>query len=269
MSRYRLRENILQAGINRNVCRGVGASTDSRNQKDISSMYIYLDNKYTKWYYAIIQAAQNRRLEPNIRVEKHHIIPKSLGGGNEAGNIVTLTLQEHFICHRLLPKMCTGKDQHKMIYAAWNMVNTRDIRATGRTYAVLKEQVANILSDSKKGVPTSPPSEETSKKISETNKKRWQEDPERRRLASIRQTGKPVSAETCEKMSIIAKERIKRLGPIPGSGRKAGIVGSILSNPAAREHFKKLTGKEPSFHYIWKNPDHALAALNQLSINTL
>lgn len=45
-------------------------------------------------------------------------------------------------------------------------------------------------------------------------------------------------------------------------GRKAGVVGSVLSNPAAREHFKKLTGKEPSYFHISKNPDHAQAALN-------
>lgn len=44
-------------------------------------------------------------------------------------------------------------------------------------------------------------------------------------------------------------------------GRKAGVVGSVLSNPAAREHFKKLTGKEPSYFHISKNPEHAQAAL--------
>lgn len=67
---------------------------------------MYLQNKYTRWYYNIVNAAQNRSI--NGYVEKHHIIPKSLGGSNKKINIVSLTAREHFICHWLLTKMTHG-----------------------------------------------------------------------------------------------------------------------------------------------------------------
>jgi len=38
----------------------------------------FLKNKYTKWYFNIVSAAQNRDISGYT--EEHHIIPKSLGG---------------------------------------------------------------------------------------------------------------------------------------------------------------------------------------------
>ena len=60
---------------------------------------MYLQNKYTHWYYNIIQQAKNRILKSPY--ERHHIIPRSLGGNNLKENIVKLTAQEHFVCHLL------------------------------------------------------------------------------------------------------------------------------------------------------------------------
>jgi len=104
---------------------------------------MYLQNKYTKCYYAIIEQAKSRTLLSNIMVEKHHIIPKSLGGSNEPSNLVKLTLREHFICHRLLPKMTIGDHRKKMMYAIWKMCHataTREaaFKLTARTYNSVK-----------------------------------------------------------------------------------------------------------------------------------
>ncbi len=76
----------------------------------------FLQNKYSKWYFNIITAAQNRTLV-NVYTEKHHIIPKSLNGNNKLENLVMLTAREHFICHWLLTKMVDNK-KHK--YQMWN-----------------------------------------------------------------------------------------------------------------------------------------------------
>jgi hypothetical protein len=38
-------------------------------------------------------------------VEKHHIIPKSLGGSNDSANLVVLTGREHWVAHLLLWKI--------------------------------------------------------------------------------------------------------------------------------------------------------------------
>ena len=52
-----------------------------------------LDNKYSKWYFSIIQNAKNRIIE-NTYYEKHHIIPKSFGGDDTESNLVKLTFRE-------------------------------------------------------------------------------------------------------------------------------------------------------------------------------
>lgn len=49
--------------------------------------------------------------------EKHHIIPKCMGGDNTTSNIAVLTAREHFVCHRLLIRMTSGKDKQKMAFA--------------------------------------------------------------------------------------------------------------------------------------------------------
>ena len=46
-------------------------------------------NKYKNWYNSIIKNAQNRQIDGYV--EKHHIIPQSLGGSNETINLVKLT----------------------------------------------------------------------------------------------------------------------------------------------------------------------------------
>lgn len=83
-------------------------------------MVIFIDNKYTRWYYKIVNNAQIRE-SPQIH-ETHHIIPKSLGGNNMKDNLVDLTLREHFLVHRLLPKMTCGDNAIKMCWALHRML---------------------------------------------------------------------------------------------------------------------------------------------------
>jgi len=80
---------------------------------------IFIDNKYTRWYFSIINRANTRSILGYT--EKHHIIPKSLGGSNNTSNLVSLTAREHFICHMLLTKMVSGKQRQKMVHAWWAM----------------------------------------------------------------------------------------------------------------------------------------------------
>lgn len=84
---------------------------------------IFIDNKYTRWYYSIIRNAQSRVIEGYT--EKHHIIPKSCGGSNSKDNLVALTAREHFICHLLLTKMTTGVYKSKMVHTSWMMMNIK------------------------------------------------------------------------------------------------------------------------------------------------
>jgi len=74
-----------------------------------------VDNKYKVWHDNIIAKAKNRVLTGYQ--EKHHIIPKSLGGSNKKDNLVALTPKEHFIIHILLCKFSIGMAKRKMLYA--------------------------------------------------------------------------------------------------------------------------------------------------------
>jgi len=73
--------------------------------------------------------------------EKHHILPKCIGGDNSPTNLLLLTSREHFIAHLLLWKIHGGK----LFYAIWLMMqrNTsccKDVTITSRRFAYLREE---------------------------------------------------------------------------------------------------------------------------------
>lgn len=77
---------------------------------------------YTKLYQELIASRKllNRSKETGI-YEKHHILPRSLGGLNNKENIILLTPKEHYIAHLLLVYMYEGKNKSKMSYALFRM----------------------------------------------------------------------------------------------------------------------------------------------------
>lgn len=99
---------------------------------------MFLDNIYTKEYYKIIE---NNKLtvKGNGYVEKHHIIPRSLGGGNKKENIVFLPASVHFRCHQLLVEMTTDTNNGKMWNALWRMMNKQS-RNQNREYTFTAEE---------------------------------------------------------------------------------------------------------------------------------
>jgi len=62
---------------------------------------------YKLAYDRLIQWRQSNL--PTGYFEKHHIIPRCLGGSDEPSNIVRLTGREHFVAHVLLAKIHGGK----------------------------------------------------------------------------------------------------------------------------------------------------------------
>ena len=128
---------------------------------------MYLSNKYTTCYYQIIERAKNRILHSSY-FERHHIIPKSMGGSDKPDNIVKLTAKEHFICHRLLTKMTEGENLIKMKRAVWRMtVRSRDFQKrytpSARTYEFLRLEFGSL----RLGISTP---DSVKKKISEANR---------------------------------------------------------------------------------------------------
>jgi len=74
---------------------------------------------YQKAYDRLVQ--KNHTFSEGEYFETHHKVPKSLGGTDDASNLVNLTAREHYIAHLLLVKITEqngDKTAHdKMLYA--------------------------------------------------------------------------------------------------------------------------------------------------------
>ena len=113
--------------------------------------HMYLDNRYTDIYNRIISIAKSRnifsRKEANKILgyaENHHILPRSLNGKNIKNNLVFLTPKEHFICHRLLVRMTTGREKLLMLNALNIMLRINEfqhrIHVSSRVYEYVRIQ---------------------------------------------------------------------------------------------------------------------------------
>lgn len=71
---------------------------------------------YKKLYNQIISNAQSRA-KPDVYTERHHILPRALGGNDHISNLVDLTAREHFLAHYCLWKFSNGNARFKMAYA--------------------------------------------------------------------------------------------------------------------------------------------------------
>jgi len=121
--------------------------------------------EYLKIYNKIIERAKIRKVIGYV--EKHHILPKCIGGTNKKDNIVSLTPKEHYICHRLLCEIYPT--EVKLKYAFWRMCNVsnneyqnRDYSVSANVYSRIKNEISLITSNKTKNY-----SEETRKLIGE------------------------------------------------------------------------------------------------------
>ena len=68
----------------------------------------------------IINAKSEYRIKYNgTYYEKHHILPKCLGGDNSFNNLVLLTAKEHYIAHKLL--ILIYPKNKGLIFAFWRL----------------------------------------------------------------------------------------------------------------------------------------------------
>ena len=90
---------------------------------------------YREQYYAIIDNRRANPVDKDVYTETHHIIPKSLGGSNEKGNLVALLPEEHYKCHCLLVFMYEHENNHaafvKMLHA-WRFMANTGVRKSDR-----------------------------------------------------------------------------------------------------------------------------------------
>jgi len=58
---------------------------------------------YVAVYDELIERARDRSRQGYM--ERHHIVPRCLGGGDQSSNLVYLTAREHFLAHKLLVRI--------------------------------------------------------------------------------------------------------------------------------------------------------------------
>jgi len=227
---------------------------------------MYLENKYTNWYNHIISNAKLRIKSQLSYSENHHILPKSLGGTDEATNLVNLTAREHFICHWLLAKMTIGQDKFKMIYALNGMrrqnknQNRYDTKITARVYEKIKKDIALIskIQNSNKKL-----SQEHRLKISQSlsgvpKTEEWKQKMRKPKseLHKKNMKGRLWTTESKEKLSNSLSGRISSLKGIQKSDSTKqkmsdshkGVIKSKLECP----HCRKIVGGHSNY-IRWHN----------------
>jgi hypothetical protein len=111
---------------------------------------------YQKIYNQIIEKAKTRMLEGYK--EKHHIVPKCLGGNNDKNNLVELTAREHFLCHMLLCEI--HPNENKLKHALFLMaigkqkVKEKTYVIGSRVYERLKTEYSQMLTGKKQSKET-------------------------------------------------------------------------------------------------------------------
>jgi hypothetical protein len=119
--------------------------------------------EHQKVYDAIIKKARlenrkklRKKQQGYVYYEKHHILPKCLGGLDDEDNLILLTAREHYICHKLLTYIYIGNRKiacafHRMTFG----IHNKYYNTNSRNFAYARELINQI-----------PMSNETKNKIS-------------------------------------------------------------------------------------------------------
>lgn len=96
---------------------------------------------YKKHYDLLIERAKTRQLTGYV--ERHHIVPRCIGGADDQSNLVELTPEEHYVAHQLLIKMYPDNDS--LVYAANKMtVSSKYTKRNNKQYGWLKRRYQNV-----------------------------------------------------------------------------------------------------------------------------
>jgi len=165
--------------------------------------YEWPRNKFFSRYKNLIELAKSGKWSSyNGYSEKHHILPRCLGGGNESENLVVLPAKFHFHAHYWLMRMFDmGTREKRSMSKAFQMMGAaRDyqIRASdGRIYEMVRDQVREASTGFKHTV-------ESRKKMSEALKGRDLGESWRANNLQAAQARRGVKLSEDHKMKIVA-----------------------------------------------------------------
>lgn len=198
---------------------------------------------YKKIYDNLVIKARSEgrvKIKGGIYYEKHHIIPKCMGGSNRKENMVFLLAREHFLAHKLLVEIYP--ENKKLLHALWMLSNTkflgRNYLVSSREYERLKTERAILLSLEKRGIPKTEEHNEKNRQA-HLGKKRPEhiKEPIRKKLL-----GRKQSQETRE------KKRQAKIGVPKTEEHKQNMK-------KGSKHIKQNTVECPYCHHIGKGPN--------------
>lgn len=181
---------------------------------------------YRRHYDALIGRARSRKLEGYV--ERHHVVPKCMGGTNDRSNLVRLTPEEHYVAHQLLVKMHPGNG--KLIFAA--SVMTVGAGRSNKKYGWLRKLHSAVASDMLTGIKRGPFSAEHKAKLSAAKKGGTMPDEQKEKIAASMR----LHANT---------DRAKEIAAATHKGKKrsdetrARISASLKGKPISQEHREK------------------------------
>lgn len=195
---------------------------------------------------------------PEGYIERHHIIPKCLGGSNDSLNIVALTAREHYIAHKLLWKM--NPENNSLLYAIAAMIfmknkNQKRIKVSSNEYDKIKTKLSIIRSEkySGKNHPRfgNKNSKDMRNKISLARKGKLvgKENPN--------YEGKSVTEETRRKMSECSKKRNSkgnhpRAKPLIVSDKFYACINDAVEDlKISNKTIKKRIKDDKYVNYYW------------------
>lgn len=81
---------------------------------------------YLPIYVDLCMRGVGRKLPPEVHVEKHHIVPRCMGGTDYFKNICYLTVKEHWLAHCLLVQIFPSN---------YNLLASLDVMANSKANA--------------------------------------------------------------------------------------------------------------------------------------
>ena len=192
---------------------------------------------YQVHYARLIERARGRTLD-GYR-ERHHVVPRCMGGTNTPSNVVEVTPEEHYVAHQLLVKMhprATGLAVAAVLIAK---------RATrNKAYGWLRRKHAEVMSERMRGKEHSP---QTVAKLSAAKMgRKHPRTPEWTEKIAAANRGKRHTHETRSRMSEAQRGNTHNLGKTFSPEHRANLSAALIghkSNPGVSktpEHRAKI-----------------------------
>lgn len=220
---------------------------------------------YQKIYDDICKRGQERILPKEVYTEKHHIIPKCLGGGNNKENLTKLTAREHFLVHYILSEKLYPKSG-KLWYAFLRMCNScNEFQQRHIPSSKLYDYVRQKYSETNKGIDNQNYGRKLSdyhkKMISDANKGKQISDKHKLKLKELF-SGKSLEERYGEDKAMNAKKKMRE--NCDNSGSKNPMFGKNHGADTKKKISNSLKGNIPSEETRQKIRERALGRTHSI-----